>query len=50
MTRKTCNPCGFTMDISSNVCKLLIYDVKRNTEIDPFYSSKCYTVINNYIN
>ena len=53
MTRKKCNPCGFTMDISSNRCMLLIYDAKRNTEIGgigPFDSSNCYTVINNYIN
>ena len=39
--RRTCNPCGYTMKMSSRYHKLLIYDVKRTTEIDgmePFKS------------
>ena len=32
--RRTCNLCGFTMEISSRYNCLLIYDVKRITNID----------------
>ena len=32
--RRTCNPCGFTTQISSRYHRLLIYDVSRNTKID----------------
>ena len=32
--RTTCNPCGYTMKISSRYHRLLLYDVKRTTEID----------------
>ena len=31
--KRKCNPCGYTMKISSRYHRLLIYDVKRNTEI-----------------
>ena len=29
-----CNPCGYTMKISSRYHRLLIYDVKRTAQID----------------
>ena len=32
--RRACNPCGYTMKISSRYHRLLIYDVKRTTKID----------------
>ena len=32
--RRACNPCGYTMKMSSRYHRLLIYDVKRTTEID----------------
>ena len=32
--RRGCNPCGFTMKMSSRYHRLCIYDVKRNTGID----------------
>ena len=32
--RRTRNPCDYTMKISSRFHRLLIYDVKRNTNID----------------
>ena len=32
--RRTCNPCGSTMRISSRYQRLLIFDVKRTTKID----------------
>ena len=32
--RRMCNPCGYTMKISSRYHRLLIYDVKRNINID----------------
>ena len=32
--RKTCNPCGCTVKISSRYHRLLIYDGKRTTKID----------------
>ena len=32
--RSTCNICGYTMKISSRHHRLLIYDVKSNSEID----------------
>ena len=32
--RRTCNPCDYTMKISSRYQRLLIYDVKRSTNID----------------
>ena len=33
-SRRTCNPCGYTMKISYRYHKLLIYYVKRTTKID----------------
>ena len=30
---RKCNPCGYTMKISSRYHRLLIYDVKRTTNI-----------------
>ena len=39
--RKSCNPCGNTMEISSGYLMLLIYDVKRTIKINgmgPFNS------------
>ena len=44
--RRTCNPCGNTMKISSRYHRLLIYDVKRNSEIDVWVPLK---KINSYI-
>ena len=32
--RRACNPCGYTMKMSSRYHRLLIYDVKRITKID----------------
>ena len=32
--RRMCNPCGYTMKMSSSYHRLLIYDVKRNSEMD----------------
>ena len=32
--RSTCNPCGYTMKISSRYHRLFIYEVKRTTKID----------------
>ena len=32
--RRMCNPCGYTMKISSRYHRILIYDVKRNIKID----------------
>ena len=32
--RRTCNPCGYTMKISFLYHRVLIYDVKRTTNID----------------
>ena len=32
--RRACNPCGYTMKISSRYHRLLIYDVKSTTKID----------------
>ena len=32
--RRKCNPCGYTMKMSSRCHRLLIYDVKRTNEID----------------
>ena len=32
--RNACNPCGYTMKISSRYYRLLIYDEKRITKID----------------
>ena len=32
--RKACNPCGYTMKISSRYHRLLIYDIKRTTKLD----------------
>ena len=32
--RRTCRPCGFTIEVSSRGHRLLIYFVKRITEID----------------
>ena len=32
--RRACNPCGYTMKMSSRYHRLLIYDVKRTTKID----------------
>ena len=32
--RRTCNPCGYSMKISSRYNILLIYDVKITTKID----------------
>ena len=32
--RRACNPCGYTMKMSSRYPRLLIYDVKRTTKID----------------
>ena len=51
--RRTCNPWGYTMKMSSRYHRLLIYDVKRTTKIDgmgPFNSfikliEKCYLYI-----
>ena len=31
--RRTCNPCGYTMKMSSMYHRLLIYNVKRSTKI-----------------
>ena len=39
--RRTCNPCIYTMKMSSRYFRLLIYDVKKTTKIDvmdPFNS------------
>ena len=32
--RRMCNPGGYTMKIISRCRRLLIYDIKRSTEID----------------
>ena len=32
--RSSCNPCGYTMKISSRYHRPLIYDIKRITKID----------------
>ena len=32
--RRACNPCGYTMKMSSRYHRLLIYDVKCTTKID----------------
>ena len=32
--RRACNPCGYTMKISSMYHRLLIYDLKGTTKID----------------
>ena len=32
--RRACNPCGYTIKMSSRYPRLLIYDVKRTTKID----------------
>ena len=32
--RRMCNPCGYTMKICSRYHRLLIYNIKRTTEID----------------
>ena len=32
--RRMCIPCGYTMKMGSRYHKLLIYDVRRTTEID----------------
>ena len=34
LTRGMCNLCGYTKKMSSGYCRLLSYDVKRNTKID----------------
>ena len=34
LLRRTCNTCDYTMKMSSKYHRLLIYDVKRTTEID----------------
>ena len=34
--RRMCNPCGYTMKISSGYHRLLVNDVKRTTKIDGF--------------
>ena len=31
---RACNPCGYTVKMSSRYHRLLIYDVKRTTKID----------------
>ena len=52
--RRECNPCGYTMKISSMYHMLLIYDVKRTTKIDgmgPFnYYLKFYKLCFNWDN
>ena len=39
--RRTCNPCGYTMKISSTYHRLLNYDVKRTTKIYGMGPFKC---------
>ena len=47
--RKTCNPCGCTMKISSRCHRLLFYEVKRTTRIDGMGPFNNVSVIANFI-
>ena len=47
--RKTCNPCGCTMKISSWCHRLLFYEVKRTTRIDGMGPFNNVSVIANFI-
>ena len=40
--RRSCNPCGYTVKISSRYHRLLIYDVKTTTKIDGMGPFKLY--------
>ena len=49
--RRKCNPCGYTMKMSSRHNRLLNYDLKKTTKIDgmgPFYMAKI-DIIADYI-
>ena len=46
--RRVCNPCGYTMKMSSRYHRLLIYDVKRNSKIDGMGPFKLLTVLPDY--
>ena len=50
--RRVCNPCGYTMKMSSIYHRLLIYDVKRTTNTDgmgPFKKTNKASMKHNHI-